>query len=236
MADFQGVVGDITGSLFGSTLMITLWVVVGLMVVAVVGGLMWYFIVHKKKFDILIKIISKRSGGDKVYFDNGAILKDKRNNTDYLKLWNSKVELELPKFSIMYNTNRGDYLELVRESEKGFKFLASPKIDKEWIIGHDGKRYPFARMKHRQIESDLTWVLERLKTNKKLINPENLLMKILSYAPQIISMAFSLIIVWIVFRYAPQLLISMKQVIEAGSGGKTEVIGGLIPLLFIKWK
>jgi hypothetical protein len=148
------------------------------------------------------------------------------------------VELELPKFNLMTHTNRGDYLEVIRDSERGFRFLTPPRVEREWIVRSNGKLFPMSRMKQIQLENDITWILERMKTNKKIISPESVLMQILAYTPQIISMAFSMIIVWIVFRYAPSLLSSMQQVIQAGSQpteAPTEVLG-FIPLLLTKWK
>ena len=184
----------------------------------------------------MVKIISRRSGDDRVYFDKGAILHDKKKNTRYIKLWNSKIELELPKFKIMHNTNKGDYLELLRESEQGFRFLTPPKISDKYLLKYDGKLYPIADLKQYQIENDLTWILERQKTNKKIINPESFIMKLLEFAPQIISMAFSFIILWVVFRFAPELLAGMKELLaELKSEQTPEVIGSIIPLLWKMW-
>jgi hypothetical protein len=200
---------------------------------------MYYFFIYRKKFDITVKVISRRANEkNKVYFDKGAILRDKKNNTDFLRLLTSHVELELPKFNLMTHTNRGDYLEVIRDSERGFRFLTPPRVEREWIVRSNGKLFPMSRMKQIQLENDITWILERMKTNKKIISPESVLMQILAYTPQIISMAFSMIIVWIVFRYAPSLLSSMQQVIQAGSQpteAPTEVLG-FIPLLLTKWK
>lgn len=238
MADVQGQIGDVVGGFFGGTFTIIVWVFLGFLMVVVGGGIAWYYFGYRKKFDITVKIISRRSGEDRIYFDKGAILRDKRNNTDYLKLWNSKVELELPKFKIMHHTNKGDYLEVLRESEKGFRFLTPPKVDDEYLIRSNGKLYPIAKLKQYQIENDLTWILERQKANKSIINPESILMRLLEYAPQILSMAFSFIIIWIVFRYAPELLGAMNDILsQMKESNEVEVIGSLIPLLFgFKWK
>lgn len=233
MPDISEQLTGFTDSLFGGTFSIILWVILGSFILLVVGIIIYYFFVYKKKFDILVKIISRRHGENKVFFDNGAILRDKRNNTDYLKLWNTKVELELPKFNIMHHTNKGDYIELVRESERGFRFLTPPKIDKEYIVRHNGKLFPLTKLKQFQIENDLTWIIERQKVNKSIINPESVLMKLLEYAPQIISMAFSFIIIWVVFRYAPELMNSMRQMMEELKGEEqVQIVGSIIPLLW----
>lgn len=239
MAEIQDQFSGIIDSMFGGTFTLILWVFIGLIIVGIGGIVVYYTIINKKKYDILVKVISRRSGQNKVYFDNAAILRDKEKNTDYLRLKNSKAEIELPKFNIMHSTNRGDYIEILRDSERGYRFLTPPKIDKTYILRNNGKLYPIADLKQYQLENDLTWILERQKANKNLLDPGSILMKILEYTPQILSMAFSFIILWIVFRYAPQLLASMSDIVEKfgqQQQGGTEVIGGFIPLAYSIWK
>lgn len=229
MAEVGEQFSNVFDSIFGGAFTVVIWIFVGFLLVALGAGLVYYFFGYRKKFDIMVKVISKRAEDNKVYFDKGAILKDKKNNTTYLKLWNTKVQLELPKFNIFYSTNKGDYVEVLRESEKGFRFLTPPEIDETYLYRYDGKMYPIADLKQYQIENDITWILEREKVNKKILNPESIFMKILEYTPQIISMAFSFIILWIVFRYAPDLLDSMRQIMAEARTPiiePIEVIGG----------
>ena len=211
MAAINEQFSSVTDSLFGGTFTIVIWVILGFLMIAVGGGLVWYFFNYRKKFDIMVQIHSRRSGENRMYFDRAAILRDKKKNTDYLRLWNSKVDLEIPKFNIMHHTNKGDYLELLRESERGFRFLTPPIINKKFLLKHDGKLHPMAQMKQYQIENDMSWILERQKVNKGLINPEGIFAKILDNAPHIISMAFSFFMLWIIFRFAPQMLDSLAD-------------------------
>jgi len=236
MAAINEQISGITDSLFGGSFSIILWIVIGFLAVVVGGAISWYFFVYKKKFDIKIKIISRRTGSDRVFFDKGAILRDKKKNVDYLKMWSTRVELELPKFNIMSSTNEGDYLEVLRESERGFRFLTPPKIDNKHLLRYDGKLYPIADLKQYQIENDLSWILERQKTNKSLLNPESIFMKILDNAPHIISMAFSFFMLWIIFRYAPTMLDALQSLVaEMRTEDKVEIIGAIaLPLLGIK--
>ena len=232
-------VGGIFGDLFGGAFAIVIWIIIGFTVLSVIGILVYFFVYQRRKYDIEVKVISKRSGKDKIFFDRGAILRDRKNNTDYIRLKNSKAQLELPKFDIMHQTNKGDYLEILRESERGYRFLTPAKIDKKYLLRYDGKKYPIAQLKQYQIENDLAWILERLKTNKRIINPESILMKLLEYTPQILSMVFSFIIIWIVFRYAPELLNSMRELInDANRAEAVQVIGqNFIPILLgLTWK
>ncbi len=239
MAAINEQFSNVTDSLFGGGLTIVVWIVIGFFGIAIGGAAVWYFFNYRKKFDIMVKIISRRSGENRIFFDRGAILRDKKKNTDYLRLWNSKIELEMPKFNIMHNTNKGDYLELLRESERGFRFLTPPKIDSKYLLKYNGKLYPIAKLKQYQIENDLSWILERQKVNKSLINPEGIFAKILDNAPHIIAMAFSFFMLWIIFRFAPQMLDSLRQLVaELKTPATVEVIGGIIPALMFgvkKW-
>jgi hypothetical protein len=232
----QEQLGGVVDSIFGGTFTVLIWVIIGLVVVGVAGGFGYYFFRYRKKFDITVKVISRRAGENKVYFDKGAVFKDKKNSTTYMKLFNTKVQLEMPKFNILYSTNKGDYAEILRESEMGFRFLMPPVIDKKSIVKYDGKLYPITSIQQRQIESDITWILERQKVNKNMINPQGMLMKLLEFAPQIISMGFSFIMLWIVFRYAPDLLNAMNQAAaQFRAPVETEVIGSFLPALML-WK
>lgn len=155
---------------------------------------------------------------------------------EYLKLLKLKVQIELPKFDIFYHTNKGDYVELLRESEKGFRFLAPPIIDSEYIVRRDGKAYPISQLKQRQMENDISWILHRERVNKSIINPESLLMKLLAFTPQIISAIISMMILWMVLRYAPELMGAMKELansLKEQSKNQTSIIGGFIYSLII---
>lgn len=223
--------------IFGGTFKVVMWSVLAVAVIGIAGAFVYYYFFYLKRFDITVRVISER-GDDKhkMYFDKGGIFRDKKKNTDYLKLYKLGVELEVPKFNIMHSTNKGDYIELFRESERGFRFLTPPRVSKNYYIGNDGKKWPMRDLKQYQIENSLSWVLERQKTNKKLINPEGLLLKLLEHAPQIISMAFSFIILWIVFKYAPQMLSEMKAMLnEIRKTTTPTVVGSLIPLVGVKW-
>ena len=237
MADPGTAISGILGNLFSGTFFIVGIVLVIIFVFGLIWGLIWYFLIYKKKFDITAKVISRRAGDDRIFFDKAAILNDKKNNKRYLKLFNTKVELELPKFNIFSHTNKGDYVEILRESEMGFRFLTPPVVEKNFIIRHDGKRYPMTQIKQYQIENDISWILDRQKINKRLIDPESVLMKLLAYAPQIVSMAVSFLAIFVVLKYMPDFFSKMADAIDRiGAKETVEVIGSFMPLGFLKWK
>lgn len=241
MAEIQTQIGDIFGNIFSSTINITLIIAVVVFIVLLVGGMLFYFFVYKKKFDIECKIISTRAGEDKVFFDMAAILLDKKRNVEYLKLRDLKVKLELPKFNIFYNTNRGDYCEIERYSQRGFRFLTPPFISKKYLVRKDGRIYPVANLKQYPIESDISWILARLKENKNIIDPESLLMKLLAYLPQIFSGALMFMMLFVIFKYMPDMFETMRDIIQdLRKQVEPEVIvGELIPISLwskIQWK
>ena len=85
MAVFDEQLGGVVDSLFGGTFTVVIWIIIGFLIVSVGGGLVWYFFNYRKKFDIMVKIISRRSGENRIYFDRAAILRDKKKNMDYLR-------------------------------------------------------------------------------------------------------------------------------------------------------
>jgi len=233
--DVGGKISETVSGIFSGTVSLVVWTLVGVIALSIIIGIVYYFGIYRKKFDILIKIISERAEDDnRVFFDSGAIFDDKKNATQYLKLLKLRVELPLPKFNVFYNTNKGDYIEILRKSERDFRFLTPPSIDKEYILKSSGKLFPIAETTQREIENDISWIINRQKTNKKIIDPESLLMRLLAYAPQILGAALTVIIVIYVFKLMPDMLNAMRGFAETiKQSQETTVIGGLIPL---KWR
>jgi len=240
MVEIGGLIEGTIGDLFSGAMGIMLIIILFMVGFAIAGGIfMW--VKYRKKFDIMVKIISRRAGENKVYFDKGAILTDKKTKQAYFRLYNSALEIELPPFNVFYSTNKGDYVELLRKSDRDIRFLTPVKIDKEYIVKKDGKRVPMASIQQREIENDISWIIDRITQNKKIIDPESLIMKLLTYAPQIIGAVITMMIVWVVFKYGAEMFGAMREfamVIKDESARRetTEVIGSLIPMLLWKKK
>jgi hypothetical protein len=230
-------VNEILGGFFSGSINVMLIILGVFLVFFIVGGLIWYYFVHRKKFDITVKIVSERTGDARVFFDMAAVIYDRKNKEYLLKLRNLRKEIELPSFRFITHTNKGDYIELLRRSERDFTFLTPVKIDKEYILRRNGKLFPIANLKQRQIESDISWILEREKKNKSIISPESVLMKLLEYTPQIISVVFSLFTLWMIFKYAPQVLDAFQRLAETiNENNEPTIIGGaVLVLLKTKW-
>jgi len=205
---------DSVGPIASSVFSVTVIAIVALIFLAVFLGVMYYFFMYKKKFNIMVKIISERSNEDNVIFDKAAILFDRKTNSKYFKLLSSKVELESPPFKILQQTNKGDYLELYRKSEDEFVFLVQPRIDKEYIIRADGKKYPLAKIKHHQMEADQYWLMKRKTEDKGWISPEGFGVRLLQMLPIIVPSAFMLIILFIFIDKLPEILGQLSTLID----------------------
>lgn len=207
--DFTGILGNLTSGLFD----ISGKILIGILVFVLIIALMYYFIGYRRKFDIVVNITSQRAGDPAKYSDKGAILKDKKGNK-YFKLLRSRVQLQVPPFKVIETIGKVDYLNIWRKSEDEFVFLTQPRIDKEHIIRADGKKYPVASTKQGQIESDIEWTVRRREQNKKFLDPEHIFMKLLAWAPQIISSTFLLIILWIFMDKLPSILSQLSDLVR----------------------
>ena len=111
MAD-SNAVQEVGGQLVQKVFSSILWIGLAFFAMAIIGFLMWWFLVYKKKFNIEVKITSRRAKDENsVFFDKAAILKDRATGSKYFSLWKTKVKLPLPPFNILQRTDAGDYIE-----------------------------------------------------------------------------------------------------------------------------
>ena len=87
MAAFDNAVGDIGGQLVDSLTSGIVSAAIGIVLIGVLIGVIYYFAVYRKKFDITVKVISEREDDPSVYFDKGAILKDRKDGQKYFCLY-----------------------------------------------------------------------------------------------------------------------------------------------------
>ena len=203
-------ISEVAGGLFSGIVDISGTILIGALILFTVLGLFFYLFFYRRKFDISVKILSERASDPRMFFDKAAVMTDKKGNK-YLKLLKAKVELPMPPFKVLESTNRGDYIEIWRKSEDDFVYLTKPHIDKTKMIKADGKLYPIGRTSQRHIEGDMYWMSKRKEENKKLLDPESLLMKLLSWAPQILSSVFLLLILFVFMDKLPELV---NQLVE----------------------
>jgi len=230
MADvnmFQEVGGKFVETIFSGII----WFGLLFIAVAVVGGLMYFFLIYKKKFDITVKIISERAGDkDRIIFDKAAILKDRKSQTPYFRIWGLKLDLTAPKFNVLQTTNRGDYLELYRVSETDIYFLTPTQIDKTKILKADGKIYTIAEQSNKLIDTDISfWSTKRKSMNTKMFDTESLLMKVLPYIPHIMGGVIMIFILYMLLDHLPGILSELRELTkELRSLKGADVVYGLL--------
>lgn len=228
--------GSLFENLFGSIL----WFGLAIFFIGVLGFLMWYFLIYKKKFDIDVKITSERSGDrNRIIFDRAAILKDRVTGTKFFKVWSLKIELPIPEFSVLQTSNKGDYLELYRTSEDHIYFLTPARIDKFKLIKADGKVYPLASQENRQIDTDLAyWNVKRKNQNKKMFDTEGWLSKLLPHIPAIIGGVLTIFVLYVLMDNLPGILRELTELTKElrSLKGATVVTSGYVLPFILRWK
>lgn len=207
-----------------------LWFGLAIILIAILGGVVWYMAVYRRKFNIRVKIKSERTEDAKIYFDKAAILYDKKDKNKYLRLLNTGVDLPVPPFKVLQHTNEGDYLEIWRKSEDEFIYLTSGKIDRLNILKIDGKLYPIAQTEQKQVEGDISyWNTKRKEKHRGLFDTETLLMKLLPYIPLFLGGIFMIFIMYILMDHLPTILSQLSELTrELKSLKGADVVTGLI--------
>lgn len=233
----QEQIGNAINGVIGNT---TTAAIYGVLIIIILCGLSytwWYFFRYRKKFDIKVKVISDRVQDDSVYFDKGAIFYDKKSKMKYLRLYSTKVELEVPPFRIFTKTPEGDYLEINRTSDDQFYYLTPPQIDNKTMVDYGGRPFPISSVKQKQIENDTAFILRRKEMNKKLINPEGLLSTLVPFIPHIISGMIMMLMLWVVFSKLPEMIDAMTKLatalnrIDAVQNAPTVIGSYILPLI-----
>jgi len=223
MADISNVVGSGSGAIqevgsrliskiFGSLI----WVGVGVLVFGVIGYLIWYFLIYKKKFDITVKVKSERAE-DKIteFFDKAAILTDRKSGGKYLRVWGLKIELPAPKFNIFQVVGGRDYLEILRTAENKFYYLTPSKVDKRYVLKSDGKYYPLADQTNMMIDAnDDFWRAKRKQQNKDMFSTDSIFMKLLPYLPAIMGGMITIFVLWVLMSHLPGVLEQLSELVS----------------------
>jgi len=209
-----GMFGDVGGQLFSSSLGKIMLFLGGLVIVGAIGFMMWWFLIYRKKFNIDVKITSERAGDkDFIILDKAALRVDRETKAKYYRLWGAKVDLPIPRFSVLQNAGKHDYLELYRKGEDEFYFLTPPIINKLQIIKSDGQLIPMAERTQKMMETDVEyWNIKRKTFNKKMFDRDSILSKILEYAPLIIISGIMLFVAYIFMDKLPGVLEALERV------------------------
>ena len=227
MADnpFSAVGSELVSKALGSIL----WVGIAFILICAVSFTLYFFFVYRKKFDIEVKIQSNRSEDkDSIIFDKAAILKDRKTQTPYFKIWGLKREFTVPKFNVLQRTNRGDYIEMYRNGEEEFYFLTPPKVSKTSIINEDGILVAIANQEQTLVDPGMAfWAQKRKGQNKKLFSVEQWYMKLLPFIPHIIGGVLMIFVLYILMDHLPAILSQLSELVrQMNAMQRAEVITG----------
>ena len=213
----EGLFGEIGGQLVSRIFSGILWFGIAAVVIGILSFLMWYFLIHRKKFDIEVKIKSVRAE-DKhsIIFDKAAILVDRKTKTPFFRIWGLRREFPVPKFNVLQSSNKGDFLEMYRVGEDEFYFLSPSKIDKTRIIRADGKFYALGHQSQIIVDPEMAfWAAKRKEHNRKMFDVDSWLMKILPYLPHIIGGVILIFVLYILMDHLPAILGQLEKLVES---------------------
>lgn len=241
----ENIVSEVGGNIADKVFSGLLWFGVAVIVIMIVGFLMWYYIIYKKKFNIEVKLTSERAGGEIVeIIDKAAILRDRKEGTPYLRVWGLKRDFVVPKYNVLRNLYKGgktiDYLEIYRKGENEFYFLLPPTIDNRRIVKEDGEKYLLADQKQLMMDPEMAfWAVKRKSLNKKMIDTESLLWKLLPYMGILLGGVILIFILYLLLDHLPGILAELtKLVSEMRLMQRAEIVTSaayMLPL-FLKWK
>jgi len=218
----QEIGGNVVAGIFNSILIFGIVFIL----LCAIGFIMWWVLVYKKKFNIRVKIISARAGDkNKILFDQAAILRSRKDQSHFFRLWSTKIDLPAPNFNVLQSTNKGDYIEVYRTSENTIYYLTPPQIDKTYVIRGDGKKYFIASQKTMQLNQDMEfWNVKRKSLNKKMFDTEKLWMKILPFIPHIIGGVVTIFVLYILMSYLPEVLAQLTALVSEMRSTRTAEI------------
>ena len=212
MAD-ENLIGEIGGQLVSTIFSSILFFGIVIILMIGVGGFMYYQFVYKRKFDILVKITSNRANeNNSVLIDKAAILYELKSKIPYFRIWGLKRDFPVPKYNVLQKTNRGDYLELYRDSEESFYFLTPSQINKSYMIKSEGQLVKVADQEQIMVDPEMGfWAVKRKALNKKMFDTEGLIMKLLPYVPQIIGGVITIFVLYILMDTLPGILAELAK-------------------------
>ena len=231
-----GSFGEVGSQLVGTlTSGILVFGIVAIVIIAV-STMVWYLVFHKKKFDIIVKCISERAGDrNVVILDKAAYLTDRKSKTRYFRIWGMKIDLTAPKFNVLQNAGKSDYLEIYRKADNEFYFLRPVVVSKTQIIKSDGKKYGIAQQESIPMDTDIQfWATKRKSMNKKMFDTESMLMKLLPYIPAIMVGIISIFVLYVLLDHLPEVLAALTKLTSELKGLKQADI--VTSLFLLTWK
>jgi len=122
---FMSMIGNTGGNIVTGIL----YTFMGISILGLLGGLYWFLKVGWKRYDIDVRIYSKRKNGYKTWTDKGAYLKNKKTGEVYgFKLKHDKTLLQPPAFDMLMSGTKGNCLHLLQLTSDEY-FVLNPDID-----------------------------------------------------------------------------------------------------------
>ena len=184
---FQGTSGAIMqGIVFGGILLLFL---------GLLGGLFYLWKI-KTRYDIKVRIYSKRYGTWKTWDEEGAILKNKKTGEAYgFKLKHEKDLLEPPPFEIMLPSLKGANILHIMQLSPGEWFYMKTALDEP--MGDDKIKV----FKLRVIEGDVQlWMCTMFDKAHSIYKKESVWDKIIPILIWALPMMFIMIILYLLFQ------------------------------------
>ena len=225
-------VASVTAGLFGNILSGTIALVGFILVAGIIIGAGFY-VRYLRQFDIKAEIISTRAniGGvdqHKIIFDKAGLIYSKQDKTWYFRIKGMKVDLPSPPFNVLIPTDKGNMVKIWQKSAEEFVFLLPDVINKNVIIRQDGKQYLTSQLVVKQVEGDVAyWNIMRKEKNKKLFDPESLMMKLLPLIVPMLMFVLVIFMTWMVlknFDVLAGVASSLKETAAILKGGSQAVV------------
>ena len=184
---FQGTSGAIMqGVVFGGILLLFL---------GLLGGLFYLWKI-KTRYDIKVRIYSKRYGTWKTWDEEGAILKNKKTGEAYgFKLKHEKDLLEPPPYAIMLPSLKGSNVLHLLQLSPGEWFYLETRLDDP--MGDDKLK----KFHLRVIEGDIQlWMTTMIDKIYALYKKESIWDKLIPILIWALPMMFIMIILYLLFQ------------------------------------
>jgi len=187
MATDLGGFEELGGQLINKIATGTVAVVLILLLGGFIVGLMLY-IRYLRQFNIGVEIWSSRSSGEKggqnykILRDKGGVIYDRYDKSWRFRLRKHKVDLPVPPYEAFLIDEKGaNIVKIWQKSHEEFFYLLPSSIDPTVVV-RNGIEYKLGQIKLKVVDGDVSyWNMLRKRTNKKLFDTENTIMKLLPY-------------------------------------------------------
>jgi len=213
-----------TATSFVSKGLMGIIITVGIFVLmAVILGVGLY-VRYLRQFNVKVEIKSLRGSGSigqpvyKLIYDKGGVIYSKKDKSWHFKLLNSKVALPVPPLECYELTAKGvNVIKIYQKSNEEWFYCLPDRIDTSVII-RSGVQIPIAQAQLKVVEGAPAWWNQlRKRENKKLFDPESIMMKLLPYIVPTLTLMATIFIFYIAMDKLPALVKSIQIAGEAVS-------------------